>query len=98
MTAALCWPLRSEVLILMSVQRASVRVLAGRASSASVFMRRFSRPFRSAAAAPVPDEAKDVAPADALPQGTLDQRFWSCPGDGGFRLRGKTYLQVHPTF
>lgn len=31
--------------------------------------------------------------------GTLDQRFWSCPGAAGFKLRGASYLRVrrsHP--
>lgn len=26
--------------------------------------------------------------------GTLDQRFWLCPGAAGFKVRGATYLQV----
>jgi hypothetical protein len=27
--------------------------------------------------------------------GTLDQRFWLCPGAAGFKVRGATYLQDH---
>ena len=31
--------------------------------------------------------------ADADP-GLLDPIFYSCPGDGGFKIRGETYLKV----
>ena len=73
-----------------------------RSSSAALFMRRFSRPFRGAPASAVDRGEQQAAGADAgapaaqapPAKGTLDQRFWSCPGDGGFRLRGKTYMQA----
>ncbi len=73
-----------------------------RSSSAALFMRRFSRPFRGAPASAADRGEQQAAgagasaPAAQAPPatGTLDQRFWSCPGDGGFRLRGKTYMQA----
>lgn len=30
----------------------------------------------------------------AYAHGTCPQRYWSCPGAAGFRLRGPNYLQV----
>lgn len=42
---------------------------------------------------PVPDaEVEHVE--DYSVTGTLDQRFWLCPGSGGFKVRGATYLRV----
>ena len=61
-------------------------------------MRRMSRPFRSAAPVSKEEGSRgengEAGAAEPPPEGTLDQRFWSCPGNAGFRLRGKHYLQA----
>lgn len=47
------------------------------------------------------DGAQDDEPALAeepdtfCPTGTLEQRFWSCPGAAGYKLRGGNYLKDH---
>ena len=29
------------------------------------------------------------------PNGTCDEKFWSCPGHAGFKVRGPRYLRDH---
>jgi len=42
------------------------------------------------------DAVPDAAEAEEYSTtGTLDQRFWSCPGAAGFKLRGASYLRDH---
>lgn len=44
-------------------------------------------------AAPLTEAALDVAAANAWAVGgTCDPKYWECPGDAGFKLRGTTYL------
>ena len=90
--------LRCACKALLTVVRADARAPGRRSSSAAGFMRRMSRPFRSTALvskeAGSRGEGGEAAAAEPPPEGTLDRRFWSCPGDAGFRLRGKHYLQV----
>ena len=90
--------MRGACKALLLAARADACAPGSRSSSTAGFMRRMSRPFRSTALVSKETgnrgEGGEAAAAEPPPEGTLDQRFWSCPGNAGFRLRGKHYLQV----